>query len=98
MKRIVFVALVVLLLAPVLAFAQGGESVGMITEIKVGKGKVDVKSAGKPDRPAGPFLALRAGDSVRATDNAFAVILLSGGRGTVKRSEERRVGKECRSR
>jgi hypothetical protein len=78
------VGLVAVLLTPLLALAQGGESVGMITEIKVGKGKVDVKSAGKPDRPAGPFLALRAGDSVRASDNALAVILLTGGRGTVK--------------
>ena len=80
----VLVALALLLFAPVLALAQGGESVGMITEIKVGKGKVEVKSAGKPDRPAGPFLALRAGDSVRASDNGFAVILLTGARGTVK--------------
>ena len=76
---------VALVLAPTMALAQGGESVGMITEIKVGKGRVEVKAAGKPDvRPVGPFLALRAGDSVRATDNAFAVILLTGGRGTVK--------------
>jgi hypothetical protein len=80
----VLVALALLLFAPVLVFAQGGESAGMITEIKVGKGKVEVKSAGKPDRPAGPFLALRPGDSVRTSDNAFAVILLTGGRGTVK--------------
>ena len=78
------VVTVVLALAPALALAQG-ESVGMITEIKVGKGRVEVKAVGKPDvRPAGPFLALRAGDTVRATENAFAVVLLTGGRGTVK--------------
>jgi hypothetical protein len=78
------VATVVLTLAPAMALAQG-ESVGMITEIKVGKGRVEVMAAGKPDaRPAGPFLALRVGDTIRATDNAFAVILLTGGRGTVK--------------
>jgi hypothetical protein len=83
MKRLI-IALVAVLMVPTLAWAQGGESAGMITEIKVGKGKVEVKSAGKPDRPAGPFLALRVGDSLRATDNAFAVVLLTGGRGTVK--------------
>ncbi len=84
-SRGVIVGLAGLILMPVMAFAQGGESVGMITEIKVGKGRVEVKAAGKPDsRPAGPFLALRAGDTVRATENAFAVILLTGGRGTVK--------------
>ncbi|HEX5530167.1 MAG TPA: hypothetical protein VFZ82_11420, partial [Methylomirabilota bacterium] len=31
-----------------------------------------------------PLLALRAGDVVRTTDNASAVVLLSGGRGTVR--------------
>lgn len=79
------VVTVVMVLAPMTALAQSGESAGMITEIKVGKGRVEVKAAGKPDvRAAGPFLALRAGDAVRATENAFAVILLTGGRGTVK--------------
>jgi hypothetical protein len=78
------IAIVALALAPAGALAQSGESVGVITEIKVGKGKVEVKSAGKPDRLAAPFLALRAGDSVRATSDAFAVILLTGGRGTVR--------------
>lgn len=70
--------------APDLAGGQAA-SVGMITEIKVGKGRVEVQAAGKPDwRAAGPFLALRAGDTVRASADAAAVILLSGGRGTVK--------------
>ena len=70
---------------PGLARGQGGESVGMVTEIKMGKGRVEVRAAGKPDwRVAGPFLALRTGDTVRATDNASVVILLTGGRGTVK--------------
>ena len=62
-----------------------GAAVGMITEIKMGKGRVEVQAAGRPDwRSAGPFLALRAGDTVRATADASAVILLTGGRGTVK--------------
>ncbi len=70
---------------PGLARGQGGESVGMITEIKIGKGRVEVQAAGKSDwRAAGPFLALRAGDTVRATDNASVVILLTHARGTVK--------------
>lgn len=64
---------------------QAAESVGMITEIKMGKGRVEVQAAGKADwRLAGPFLAVRAGDTVRATADASAVILLTGGRGTVK--------------
>src|SRR5215510_6807181 len=65
--------------------AQTVESVGMITEIKMGKGRVEVKEAGKPtSRPAAPFLALRAGDTVHATDDALVVILLTAGRGAVK--------------
>lgn len=76
---------VAIALAPAPGRGQGGESVGMITEIKVGRGRVEVKPAGSPDwRVAGPFLALRAGDTVRATENASVVVLLTGGRGTVK--------------
>ena len=36
------------------------------------------------ERQAGPLLALRAGDTVRATEDAWAAILLSGGRGSFK--------------
>src|SRR3989304_1164100 len=35
-------------------------------------------------RRPGPLLALRAGDTIRVSDEAVAVILLSGGRGTVR--------------
>ena len=70
--------------APGLARGQGA-SVGMITELKVGKGRVEVQAAGKPEwRAAGPFLTLRAGDTVRASADAAAVVLFTGGRGTVK--------------
>jgi hypothetical protein len=44
-----------------------------------------VKPAADGDwRPARPLLALRAGDVVRTTENASAVVLLSGGRGIVR--------------
>ena len=62
-----------------------GEASGMITEIKVGRGRVEVRPAGSQEwRRAGALLALRAGDTVRATDDASAVILLSGGRGSTR--------------
>lgn len=62
-----------------------GATVGMITEIKLGKGRVEVQAAGKSEwRVAGPLLALRPGDTVRATADASVVILLTGGRGTAK--------------
>ena len=64
--------------------AQARETAGLVTEIKVGKGKVEVKSAAADWRAAGPLQALRAGDQVRATDDASVVAVLSGGRGTVK--------------
>lgn len=71
--------------APWSASGQGGEVVGVITEIKPGRGQVEVKAAGTEAwRQAGPLQALRAGDTVRATENGSAVILLSGERGSVK--------------
>lgn len=65
--------------------AQTRETVGLITELKVGRGRIEVKPAGAADwRRAGPLLALRAGDALRATDDALAVVVLTGSRGTVK--------------
>lgn len=67
------------------ASAQTGEVAGMITEIKLGKGAVEVKPAGGPDwRPAGPLMSLLGGDTVRASGGGSAVILLTGGRGTIR--------------
>lgn len=46
---------------------------------------MEVKPAAGGDwRPARPLLALRAGDIVRTTEDASAVVLLSGGRGTMR--------------
>lgn len=71
--------------APWPARGQGSESAGMITELKVDRGRVEVRAAGAQEwRKAGPLLALRAGDTIRVSDEAVAVILLSGGRGSVK--------------
>ncbi len=56
----------------------------VITELKIGKGKLEVRAPGGEWRPAGPLQALRAGDEVRATDNAALVILMSAGRGTIR--------------
>lgn len=70
---------------PAPARGQAGEAAGMITEIKVGRGRVEVRPVGGQEwRRAGPLLALRAGDTVRATEDASAVVLLSGSRGSVK--------------
>lgn len=82
-------ALLVLLVATAIqpgrpVSAQPRETAGVITEIKVGPGKVDIRAAGGPWRPAAPLQALRAGDEVRASDGASVVVLLIGGRGVVK--------------
>jgi hypothetical protein len=67
------------------AQAQTAETAAVITEIKPAKGRVEVKPAAGGDwRPARPLLALRAGDIVRTTEDASAVVLLSGGRGTMR--------------
>ena len=72
-----------LLAVAALVAAQSSETAGMITEIKAGRGRVEVRSAGGDWRRAGPLQTVRAGDSVRATDDAAVVIVLSTG-GTVK--------------
>lgn len=66
------------------ATAPAGETAGMVGEVKPGKGRVEMKPAGAADwRPARPLAALRAGDSLRATEDAAAVVVLSGGRGSI---------------
>jgi hypothetical protein len=65
--------------------AQSGEAAGMITEIRLGGGTVAVNPAGAEEwRPAAPLMSLRAGDTVRATGGAMAVVLLTAGRGAVR--------------
>ena len=67
------------------ALAQTAETAAVVTEIKPGRGRVEVKPAAGGDwRPVRPLLALRAGDVVRTTENASAVVLLSGGRGATR--------------
>lgn len=80
--------LLFLLLSPIAppapARAQSAETAAVITELKPGRGRVEVKAAGGDWKPARPLLALRAGDMVRASDDARAAVLLSGGRGTAR--------------
>jgi hypothetical protein len=83
MRAIWLVMLAVLATAPAV-LAQARETAGLVTEIKLGKGKAEVKPAAGDWRAAGPLLALRAGDQVRAADDATLVVVLSGGRGIVK--------------
>jgi hypothetical protein len=71
------------LVAPAPASSQTDETAGMITEIKVGRGTVEMKTADRDWHRAAPLSALRAGDQVRAVGDASVVVLLTGGRGAV---------------
>src|SRR6266851_340624 len=65
--------------------APAAGPVGVITEIDVGGGQAEVRRVSRQDwRPAGPLLALNAGDSVRASQDASVVVLLTGRRGSVR--------------
>jgi hypothetical protein len=65
--------------------AQTRDVGAMITEIKPGRGRIDVSGPGASDwRPAGPLLALKVGDRLRATEDASAVVVLAGRRGSVQ--------------
>jgi hypothetical protein len=67
------------------AGAQPREVGAMVTEIRAGRGRIEVREPGRPEwRPAGPLLALRVGDSLRATEDAAAVVVLAGRRGSVQ--------------
>lgn len=67
------------------AAAQGAATAGMITEIKPGRGGIEVRPAGAADwRAARPLLALHPGDVVRASEDATVVVLFTGGRGSIR--------------
>jgi hypothetical protein len=86
--RCLVLALPMLTWSSLAADAGEREVAAMITEIHVGGGQVDVGSAGGDRwRPARPLLTLREGDTVATTADAWVVIVLSGGRGTVRIDE-----------
>jgi hypothetical protein len=88
MSAIAWLAMMVVLGTQVtasLSTAQASEPAGVITEIDLREGQVEVKRASLPDwRSAGPLRALESGDAVRTSRDATVVILLTGSRGTVK--------------
>jgi hypothetical protein len=64
------------------AVASGADPVGVLTEIRAERGRVEVKRAGESEwKPAQPLLALRPGDQIRASGEARASLVFTGGRG-----------------
>jgi hypothetical protein len=64
------------------ALAFAADPVGVLTEIRAEKGRVEVKKAGEADwKGAQPLLALRAGDQIRVSGEARASLVFTGGRG-----------------
>jgi hypothetical protein len=62
---------------------RAGEPVAVITEIRMGRGEVRVKTAGEEIwRRALPLHALQPGDQVSVTEDGLARLVFSGGRGT----------------
>jgi hypothetical protein len=85
MRRVIAWLIVVGLSAATPIDAQPRDVAAMITEIKPGRGRIEVSRPGAPDwRPAGPLLALKVGDRLRATEDAAAVVVLAGRRGSVQ--------------
>ena len=81
-------ALPAILGAPGPARSAEREVAGMVTEIYPGEGQAEVRSAETGRwRPAMPLLTLREGDTVNTTQDAWAVIVLTGGRGSVRVDE-----------
>jgi hypothetical protein len=73
----------ILLAAPAAAGAPAAQSVAVLTELKAGQGEIRVKPAAEPEwKVPLPLLSLHPGDQIRATGNAVAVLLYSGGGGS----------------
>ncbi len=81
-------ALPAILWLPAVAGGAAREVAGIITEIHPGRGQVEVRSAeGEGRRAATPLLALKSGDEVSTTEDAWVIIVLSGGRGSARVDE-----------
>jgi hypothetical protein len=64
------------------ALAFAADPIGVLTEIRAEKGRVEIKKAGEADwKGAQPLLALRAGDQIRVSGEARASLVFTGGRG-----------------
>lgn len=75
----VCVVVVLLGVVPVPAHGQPREVTGMLTEISVEHGAVEVRPRdGVKWEPARPLMALRPGDAVQATEDAWAIVVMSG--------------------
>src|SRR6266850_1131026 len=74
-----------ILWSPTVTGSVEQEVAGMITEIHVGRGQVEVRSAESERwRAATPLLTLKTGDAVSTTEDAWVVIVLTGGRGSAR--------------
>lgn len=81
MRRFGWLTAAVVLASATAAWAQ--DAVAVLTEIQTRKGQVQVKTSSDADWVVPkPLQALRAGDQVRATADARAVLVFTGGRGT----------------
>jgi hypothetical protein len=64
------------------ALASAADPIGVLTEIRAERGRVEVKRAGESEwKPAQPLLALRPGDQIRVSGDARASLVFTGGRG-----------------
>ena len=64
------------------ALASAADPVGVLTEIRAERGRVEVKRVGESEwKPVQPLLALRPGDQIRATGEARGSLVFTGGRG-----------------
>jgi len=80
--KIAWAALAGALALVLAAVASAADPVGVLTEIRAERGRVEVKRAGGTEwKPAQPLLALRPGDQIRATGEARASLVFTGGRG-----------------
>jgi hypothetical protein len=70
------------LVLALVAVASAADPVGVLTEIRAERGRVEVKRAGESEwKAAQPLLALRPGDQIRVSGEARSSLVFTGGRG-----------------
>jgi hypothetical protein len=80
--KIAWAALAGALVVALAALASAADPIGVLTEIRAERGRVEVKRAGESEwKPAQPLLALRPGDQLRASGEARTSLVFTGGRG-----------------
>lgn len=88
MKILIFLAALLFGAAPFAAAARAEDAVGVITELRLNRGDVEIRLPGKSWEKPAPLQSLYAGTQIQASRDAAAVVLYTEGMKTVTIDEK----------